>query len=331
MGAATDGVAVVEDVRGTALDALARSRAVVRDEGAWADPAALRRAADGAAVLVVRNRTRVDRALLEDLPALRLVARAGVGLDNIDVAAADDLGVVVAAAAGANAVSVAEHALGLALAVARGTVASDAAVRRGAWDRAPGLELAGGTWGLLSFGATARATGRLARALGLQVLAHDPHVRDDDPDLRALGARLVGLEELAAGSDVLSVHAPATPATRHLVGAPFLARMRAGAVLVSVGRGEVVDEAALADALRRGHLRGAGLDVREQEPPVAGPLDGLPGVVLTPHVAGITGAAQERVVAALCRDAEAVLGGGEARGAVGRHRSPARGRVPSWT
>ncbi|MGN6130664.1 MAG: NAD(P)-dependent oxidoreductase [Nocardioidaceae bacterium] len=316
-------VAVVEDVWGPAFESLAQRMDVVRAPNAWQYPAVLARTASAADALVVRNRTTVDRALLESAPSVRVVARAGVGLDNIDLAAADDHGVVVVAALGANASSVAEHALGLALAVARSTVRLDAGVRRGHWSRAPGKELAGGTWGLLSAGATARATARLARALGMSVLAYDPYVDPDDEELRSLGIRLASLDEVVSRADVLSVHLPATASTRHTVDANLLRLMKRDAILVNVGRGETVDEEALADALEAGRLYGAGLDVRGQEPPEgASRLHALANVVLTPHVAGVTVEAQARIGEVLCREVETVLAGGRATYAVGMHHEP---------
>ncbi len=317
-------VAVVEDVWGDAFDQLARRRPVRRTPEAGADTTMLHEAATGASALVVRNKTQVTRELLEATPSVQVVARAGVGLDNLDITAADDLGVVVVAALGANATSVAEHAVGLALAVARHVVALDSAVREGTWQRQPGKELAGGTWGLLSAGATARATARLARGLGMTVVAHDPHIDPTMPELEELGIQLLPVDEVVAASDVLSVHLPSTPATQHMIDARLIALMRPDAILVNVGRGEVVDEEALADALDRGHLYGAGLDVREQEPPGDSRLHKMSSVVLSPHVAGITGQAQARISELLCSDIDTVLQGGEAEHAVGRHRRPAR-------
>jgi D-3-phosphoglycerate dehydrogenase/(S)-sulfolactate dehydrogenase len=324
----TNVVAVVEDVWGDAFDQLAKRRHVRRTPDAGAQISTLHQAAAGASALVVRNKTQVTRELLEAIPSLQVVARAGVGLDNIDLTAADDLGVVVVAALGVNATSVAEHSLGLALAVARNVVALDAAVREGQWRRVAGKELSGGTWGLLSAGATARATARLARGLGMAVMAHDPHLDPSLPELHELGIHLASMDEVVAAADVLSVHLPSTPATRHIVNARLIAQMRSDAILVNVGRGEVIDEQALADALDRGHLHGVGLDVREQEPPGESRLHKMANVVLTPHVAGITHQAQARIGDLLCSDIDSVLRGGEARHVVGKHQRPNR-RVDS--
>ncbi len=317
-------VTIVEDVWGEPFERLATDLTVVRDADAWSDPDRLDAAVRDARALVVRNRTQVTAELLAAAPRLEVVARAGVGLDNIDVAAADEAGVVVVAPLGANAVSVAEHALALALAVARQLVPLDGDTRAGGWHRRPGIELSGGTWGLLSAGVTARATARLARALGMTVIAHDPYVDPFHPELVEIGVRLVGLEELVATSNVLSVHLPALDSTRGIVDAALLAQARRGLILVNCGRGEVVDEDALADALESGSLAGAGLDVRAQEPPVPGRMEQLPNVVLTPHIAGITGAAQRRIGEVLCADIRAILAGEEAPHAVTRAARPRR-------
>jgi len=268
--------------------------------------------------VVVRNRTKITADLLEACPDLRVVARAGVGVDNIDVLAANDCGVVVIAPLGANAVSVAEHTLALALALARNVLPLDRGTRRGDWDRSPGRQISGRTWCLLGAGATGRACARTARALGMEVLAHDPFLSPDHPEVVELGIRMVDLEELAAAADILSCHLPATPETTRLVDSAFLARMRPDALFINVGRGEVIDEDALADALINGRLGGAGLDVRALEPPVLGRLETLDNVILTPHVAGITLESQDRIVDILVSEITVLLMGGIARYAVGQ-------------
>ncbi|HZB32987.1 MAG TPA: hydroxyacid dehydrogenase [Streptosporangiaceae bacterium] len=309
-------VLVTEDISGAPLDDLAtRHRVVLRPE-AWRDRGALRELVSRARAIVVRNRTMVDAELLAAAPDLRIVARAGVGLDNIDLAAARERGVVVSAPLGANAVSVAEHTLGLALALARRTVALDAGCRSGEWDRSPGTELHGGTWGLLGAGATGRACGRLAAALGMRVLAFDPYLEPDDPELTGAGIELVPLADAVTRSDVISIHLPATGRTRGLVDAALLARMRPTALLINVGRGEVIDENALADALESGAPAGAALDVRAQEPPRPSRLDKLDNVLFTPHIAGITVQSQERILRLLSADVDAVLSGGRPASAV---------------
>ena len=311
-------VVVVEDVWGEPLERLSADLVIRRTPEAWQTPGQLKAALAGARAVVVRNRTQITAELLDACPDLQVVARAGVGLDNINVGAADDRGVVVVAALGANATSVAEHTLALALALSRQLLLLDQGTRKGEWNRSPGRQIAGRTWCLLGAGATGRACARAARALGMNVLAYDPFLSQDHPEVGELGIRLVDLEELAASADILSCHLPATSGTAGLVDAAFLSGMRPDALLINVGRGEVIDEEALADALIGGRLGGAGLDVRASEPPILGRLETLDTVILTPHVAGITIESQHRIVDILAGEIKALLAGGTAQYAVGR-------------
>lgn len=310
-------VVVLEDVWGVPLDELAHELVIHWKPEAWRSPEQLAELLAGVRAIVVRNRTQVTADLLTSCPHLQVIARAGVGLDNIDMAAADEQGIVVVAPTGANAVSVAEHTLALALALARQLLPLDRATRGGRWDRLPGRELAGRTWGLLGAGATGRACARLAHALGMDVLACDPYVSPDHHELTELGMRLVDLDELAGSADVISCHLPATGKTKGLLDASFFTAMRPDALLISIGRGEVIDEDALVDALIAGDLGGAGLDVRATEPPVRSGLELFDNVVLTPHVAGITAESQHRILEILAAEMRTVLAGGIARFAVG--------------
>jgi D-3-phosphoglycerate dehydrogenase/(S)-sulfolactate dehydrogenase len=311
---------VVEDVWGEAFDTLAARLRIGHEPELWRDRGQLAARARNCRGIVVRNRTQVDGELLANLPDLQVVARAGAGLDNIDVAAADRSNVVVVAAPGANAQSVAEHALALALALARGIPGHDRATRSGSWERAAGREIGGVTWGLIGAGATGRAVGRLMSQLGSRVLGYDTALAATDRRLVEAGISLVSLDRVVEESDVISIHVPATAQTQQLVNRDFLARMRRHALLINVARGDVVDEAALADALITGQIGGAGLDVRAHEPPSLGVLETLDNVVLTPHVAGLTAEAQERVVAVLAADLAVLFGGGAAVHAVGAAR-----------
>jgi phosphoglycerate dehydrogenase-like enzyme len=239
-----------------------------------------------------------------------------VGLDNISVAGAAKRGIAVVFPHAANASSVAEYAIGVALALMRGLCSHDRAVRAGGWDRTSGRELRDRTWGTLGAGATGLATARLAREFGMRVVAYDPYKDPNDPDLLVAGVRLVELRALCAESDVVSVHLPSTPETSGLVDRELLRLMRPETILISVGRGNVIDEEALVDALAGGAIAGAALDVRSAEPPTVGRLEELQNVLLTPHVAGITEESQERITKALADDIRAVLSGGTPRFAV---------------
>lgn len=315
-------VVVVEGVWGEPFEALARNYSLLRRPDALVESDDLGEVLAAARALVVRNRTRVGPELLAAAPRLEVVGRAGVGLDNVDVAAADALGVVVVVPLGVNATSVAEHTLALALALLRDVPAHDRAVRAASWVRKPARELSGRSWGLLGAGATGLAVARLAAAFGMRVLAYDPYV--DAAAARQAGVHVSDLDTLLGSVDVLSVHLPATPETQHLLGSRAFARMRPGCLVVNVGRGEAIDETALADALASGQVGGAGLDVRAKEPPGPGPLDAAPNVLFTPHIAGITVESQQRIATILAGDIAAVLGGGEAAHAVGAHRRATR-------
>lgn len=255
----------------------------------------------GADALIVRNRTQVDTALLGAAATLRVVGRLGVGLDNIDVAQCSERGITVIPATGANAGAVAEYVIGTAMALLRGAYTLSAETENGGWPRAAlsnGKEISGKTLGLIGFGGIGQLTARLAQALGVTVIAHDPMIADDAPVWRETGVVPKSLDALLAQADIVSLHVPLTDQTRNLIDGKSLAMMKPGAVLINSARGGIVDEAALADALRSGHLAGAAIDVFKQEPLAAGnPLAGAPNVILTPHIAGVTLESNVRVSA----------------------------------
>lgn len=261
--------------------------------------------------LIVRNRTSVDEALLALAPSLRVVGRLGVGLDNIDARACAVRGIEVIPAAGANALAVAEYVIAAALLLLRGAYDATADVGGGHWPRSAlssGREMHGKTLGLVGFGGIGRLTGSLARALGMRTIGFDPHVApasrvwtDDRTAPRPFA-------EVVSDADVVSLHVPLTPATRNLIDAPRIATMKPEAILINTARGGVVDEAAVAAALRAGKLGGAALDVFHHEPLAAGsPLAGCPRLVLTPHIAGVTRESNQRVSALIADKVAAAL------------------------
>ncbi|MFK5599701.1 NAD(P)-dependent oxidoreductase [Methylobacterium sp. HMF5984] len=271
-------------------------------------PDALRAALAGASGLIVRNRTQVRAGLLAAAPDLRVVGRLGVGLDNIDLAACAARGIAVHPATGANDGAVAEYVIGTALLLLRGAYGASAQVAAGAWPRNAlmGREIAGKRLGLVGFGAIARETARRAAALDMSVAAFDPHLASDDAAWRPAHGAVASLtlDALVATSDVLSLHVPLTEATRDMIGPAAIARMRPGAILINAARGGVVDEAAVAAALRSGHLGGAALDVFAQEPVDAAggaALIDVPNLILTPHIAGVTRESNVRVSAVTAR------------------------------
>ncbi|QHJ00892.1 hydroxyacid dehydrogenase [Xylophilus rhododendri] len=244
-----------------------------------------RLAETGAQALVVRGPKPITDAVLASAPALRIVAKNGAGADGVDLASAQRRDIAVAVAAGANAEAVAEHALALMLALTRELPRLDRLVREGGWTdgRFQGRDFRGCTVGIVGYGSIGKATAKLCAALGAKVLVLRLQGQADgfetEPDLQAFLPRL----------DILSLHCPLTDRTRGLIGAAGLALMKPGALLVNTARGAVVNEAALVEALRAGHLGGAGLDTFDTEPlPAGSPLRELPQVLLTPHVAGVT-------------------------------------------
>ncbi len=245
--------------------------------------------------LVVRSRTKVTREVIARADRLRVVGRSGVGLDNIDVAAAAERGVAVVYAPGASAVSVAELAIGLMLALVRRVAEADRSMRAGKWERAQfvGEELSGKTLGIIGLGNIGREVAKRAAAFGMRILFFDPLRARSLEDLA--GVEETDLAGLLESSDIVSVHVPLRDETRHLIGPQALARMRAGAYLVNTARGGLVDEMALLDAIRAGRIAGAALDVFEAEPPVGSALLAEPRVIATPHIGASTREAQERV------------------------------------
>jgi len=244
--------------------------------------------------LIVRSATRVSKELLEKAPKLRAVGRAGVGVDNIDLAEATKRGVLVMSTPGGNAVSVAEHTFALMLALARQVPKVDAGLREGRWEKSSsGTELRGKTLGLIGLGRIGGEVARRAEAFDMKVVAFDPYI--SEVAAKELQVELVNLERLLAESDFISLHTALSPATQNMINAKSIEKMKKSARIVNAARGELIDEAALAEALKNGRLAGAALDVFVEEPPKNSPLIGLPNVIATPHIAGSTAEAQEEV------------------------------------
>lgn len=244
--------------------------------------------------LIVRSQVQVDSAAIAAGARLKVVGRAGVGVDNIDVAAATSAGIAVVNAPTANTLAAAEHTMALMLALARRVAAADASVRGGEWRRADfmGTELGGKTLGILGLGRVGLAVADRARAFAMNLLGSDPLVSAEAA--ATYGVRLVDVDQLLADSDVVTLHVPLVAQTRGLLDAARLGRMKRGALLINVARGGVVDEAALAGALESGQLGGAAIDVFAHEPLGDSPLLSAPNTVLTPHLGASTAEAQAR-------------------------------------
>lgn len=303
-------IVITEFMDEQAIAGLAADFDLVYDAGLVDRPDDLAAVAAGARALIVRNRTQVRGALLAACTRLVAVGRLGVGLDNIDVAACRMRAIEVIPATGANDLSVAEYVIAGVLMLLRGAYLAGDRVSGGAWPRNEliGREAGGKRLGLIGFGAIARLTARYARALSMTVVAHDPYVKPDDPIWRDVGAAPMTLDTLLGACDAVSLHVPLTDETRHLIDGRRLALMKPSAVLINAARGGVVDEAALAVALRTRKLGGAMLDVFAEEPlPAGGPLSGVPNLILTPHIAGVTVESNVRVGAAVADQVRAVL------------------------
>ena len=303
-------IVVCEFMDESAVAQLRARHDVLYDPALVDDPARLQAEGAGAEAIIVRNRTQVRGALLAALTRCRVVGRLGVGLDNIDVPACAALGIEVIPATGANALSVAEYVIAAAMLLLRGAYRATAEVVDGRWPRAAlsdGREIGGKTLGLVGFGSIGQLTAKLARGVGMNVIAHDAML--DGRHSAFAHVRSVSLDELCASADVISLHVPLLDATRRLFDAKRIALMKSGAVLINTARGGVVDEAAVAAALRSGRLGGAALDVFETEPlPLGSPLTDCPNLLLTPHIAGVTAESNQRVSSMIAQRILEVLG-----------------------
>lgn len=251
-----------------------------------------------ARALIVRNRTQVDRELLEHAPELKVIGRLGVGLDNIDLDACSGRNVIVCPATGANDLAVAEYAIMAGLNLMRRAWMSSERTIAGEWPRTEfiGREISGKRLGLVGFGAIGRRVGQLGKALGMGVAAFDPYLGVNNRAWKQ--AERITLEEIACECDVVSIHVPLTDETHHIVGKQFISQMRSKTVLINTSRGGVVDESALIAALQNGHIGGAALDVFESEPVDAQSghrFAGVPNLLLSPHIGGITEESNVRV------------------------------------
>jgi D-3-phosphoglycerate dehydrogenase / 2-oxoglutarate reductase len=266
--------------------------------------------------LVVRSAVQVDDALMEKAPKLHVIGRAGVGVDNIDAEAATRRGIVVMNTPGANAVAVAELTIGLMLALARKVPAATATMHAGKWEKKSlqGSELRGKTLGILGLGRIGLEVARRARGFGLEIIGSDPFV--SAAVARENGIRLVSLDELFAGSDYLTLHVGLTPQTADVINAKTLATMKKGVRIINCARGELIEDAALVEALKAGQVAGAALDVFREEPLKNSPYTGLDNVILTPHIAGSTAEAQEAVGIQIARQVREYLKLGVVQNAV---------------
>ncbi len=308
-------ILITENIIGPAIDELRKHFKVSFEPELWKDPRRLQEMAAGYHAIIVRNQTKVSAEVIEAAPALKVIGRAGAGLDNIDLSAASRAGVVVAYTPEQNSVSVAELTLGLMLSLARKITAADRSTRSGKWDRFAftGSELYGKTLGIVGLGRIGYRTAVRARAFGMDIIAHDDYANPDAILVSETRARMKGLEEMLAESDFVSCHLPLTPQTMNFFDYRKFCSMKPSAFFINASRGEVVDEDGLVRALQERKLAGAALDVRQKEPPVPGPLSQMENVVITPHIGAFTEEGQSRVVASVCSDVASILSGREAK------------------
>ncbi len=286
-------IVIADPLPSSAAD-LFRERGWEVDAETGRSPDALYEALTDADAIVVRSATQVDAALIARAPKLRVIARAGTGVDNVDLDAASAGGILVVNAPGANSISVAEHAFALILASARNIAQADHHMKEGRWEkkRLTGTELRGKTLGVVGLGRIGRAVVQRGHAFGMRAVAHDPFIAEQVAE--DIGVTLLELDDLCAEADFMTLHMPAT-GDRPLFDAARLARCKPTACIVNTARGSLIDEDALVAAIEDGRLGGAGLDVFESEPAADRPVTRLPQVVATPHIAGSTREAQELV------------------------------------
>jgi D-3-phosphoglycerate dehydrogenase len=300
-------VLLAEKLASSAVDILGDDVEVRTVDGT--DRPALLEAVAGADALLVRSATQVDAEVYAAASKLKVVARAGVGLDNVDVAAATERGVMVVNAPTSNIVSAAEHAIALLLSVARRVAAADASLRGGEWKRSSysGVELHGKTHGIVGFGKIGQLVAQRLAAFGMDIVAYDPYVSASRA--AQLGAELLSLDDLLARADTMSIHLPKTKETKGLIGKEELAKTKKGVLIVNDARGGLIDEQALADGVGSGQVGGAGIDVFETEPATSSPLFELERVVVTPHLGASTAEAQSRAGTDVARSVRLALAG----------------------
>lgn len=307
-------ILVTENIQGASMSRLIDELDVEFDAHLWQNTDLLKQKIQHTQALIVRNQTQVNRELINSAPHLKIIARAGAGVDNIDTEYALEKGIVVCFTPDANSLSVAELTIGLMLSLLRKIPEARQDTLTGGWNRIKftGSELHGKTLGLIGMGRIGTLTATRARAFGMKIIAADPYLSADAPHLKKVQGQLVTLDDLLSQADVVSCHSPLTPNTRNMLTYQHFCKMKPDAFFINTSRGEVVNENGLTQALLEHKLAGAALDVRETEPPLQGPLNQMENVILTPHIAAFTVEAQDRVVDSVCEDVRLVLSGKKA-------------------
>lgn len=300
-------VIVTDGLQDTGLNILERESQVVERKGISADDL-MKEIADYDA-LIIRSRTKVTRQMIEAAPKLKVIGRAGVGVDNIDIKAAEEKGITVVNAPSATTTAVAELTVGFIFTLAREIPRADASMKRGEWLKKElmGVELYGKNLGIIGFGRIGSTVGQIAAAVGMRIIAcGDFNIPET---IRIIGGELMMMEDIIEMADFIAVHAPLTKKTRGLINKEAISRMKEGVYLICTSRGGIIDETALLDALNSGKVAGAALDVFENEPPTNQELINHPHLIATPHIAGQTNEAQKRASVDIAREVLAALKG----------------------
>ncbi|RLE11352.1 MAG: phosphoglycerate dehydrogenase [Actinobacteria bacterium] len=300
-------VVIAEAIADAGIERLSSSHEVVDAVGMSRDE--LMGLMGDAAAIIVRSATQVDREMIEAAPGLKVVARAGIGVDNIDLVAATERGVLVVNAPNANTISAAEHTMALLLAQARRIPEADRSLREGRWDRREfsGIELHGKTLGVLGLGRIGTLVAQRALSFGMRIVAYDPYVSTERA--KRLGVEMLTLDEVFAEAHMLTIHVPLTPETENLINAASIAKMRDGVRIVNVARGGIVSEEDLAEAVRSGKVGGAGVDVFDTEPTTESPLFDIPQITVTPHLGASTLEAQDKAGISVAKAVSDALAG----------------------
>ena len=305
-------ILISEFITSQALETLRSKHAVVYEPELHKDRPALIAALQDIDALIVRNLTQVNEEILVGAPNLKVVGRLGVGLENIELPACAKRNIKVIPATGANAESVAEYVIGAAVALTRGFIPATNSTLKGEWPRprfSTYHEFLGKTVGIVGFGSIGRVVAKKANAFGLKCLAYDPMLTQSSVDLDGFAVPLLPLDQVLSSSDVITLHLPFLPETKNLFNASTLDQMKPSACLINTARGGIVDEKALAERLRSGHLGGAAIDVFEGEPAKdLSHFAGIENLILTPHVAGVTHESNERVSQMIADEVNRFLG-----------------------
>ncbi|MBU3550059.1 hydroxyacid dehydrogenase [Polynucleobacter sp. MWH-Berg-3C6] len=305
-------ILISEFITSQALETLRSKHTVVYEPELHKDRPALIAALQNIDALVVRNLTQVNEEILAGAPKLKVVGRLGVGLENIELPACAKRNIKVIPATGANAESVAEYVVGAAVALTRGFIPATISTLKGEWPRprfSTYHEFLGKTVGIVGFGSIGRVVAKKANAFGLKCLAYDPMLTQSSIDLDGFTVPLLPLDQVLSNSDVITLHLPFLPETKNLFNASTLDQMKTGACLINTARGGIVDEKALVERLRSGHLGGAAIDVFEGEPAKdLSHFEGIENLILTPHIAGVTHESNERVSQMIADEVNRFLG-----------------------